>query len=40
MPVLQRVSVSLKSILVATDFSSVSDLATSYAKARESFAPL
>ena len=33
MPVLQRVSVSLKSILVATDFSSVSDLATSYAKA-------
>ena len=33
MPVLQRVSVSLKNILVATDFSSVSDLATSYAKA-------
>lgn len=33
MPVLQRVSVSLKSILVATDFSSVSDIATSYAKA-------
>lgn len=33
MPVLQRISVSLKSILVATDFSSVSDIATSYAKA-------
>ena len=33
MPVLQRVSVSLKSILVATDFSSVSDIATCYAKA-------
>jgi nucleotide-binding universal stress UspA family protein len=33
MPVLQRVSVSLKSILVATDFSSVSEIAASYAKA-------
>jgi len=32
MPVLQRVSVSLKSILLATDFSSVSDIATCYAK--------
>jgi nucleotide-binding universal stress UspA family protein len=33
MPVLQRVSVSVKNILVATDFSSVSDKATAYAKA-------
>src|ERR1035438_2948080 len=33
MPVLQRVSVSLKSILFATDFSSASDKAASYAKA-------
>ena len=33
MPVLQRVSVSVKNILVATDFSSVSDKAASYAKA-------
>ena len=33
MPVLQRVSVSLKNILVATDFSSVSDIAAAYAKA-------
>jgi len=33
MPVLQRVSVSIKDILVATDFSSVSDKAAAYAKA-------
>ena len=33
MPVLQRVSVSLKNILFATDFSSASDRAASYAKA-------
>ncbi len=33
MPVLQRVSVSVKNILVATDFSFVSDKATAYAKA-------
>jgi nucleotide-binding universal stress UspA family protein len=33
MPVLQRVSVSVKNILVATDFSSVSDKAAAYAKA-------
>lgn len=33
MPVLQRVSVSVKDILVATDFSSVSDKAATYAKA-------
>jgi nucleotide-binding universal stress UspA family protein len=33
MPVLQRVSVSLKNILFATDFSSVSDIASCYAKA-------
>jgi nucleotide-binding universal stress UspA family protein len=33
MPVLQRVSVSVKDILVATDFSSVSDKAAGYAKA-------
>jgi nucleotide-binding universal stress UspA family protein len=33
MPVLQRVSVSLKSILFATDFSFASDKAASYAKA-------
>ena len=33
MPVLQRVSVSVKNILVATDFSSVSDQAAAYAKA-------
>ncbi|MDP9049368.1 MAG: universal stress protein [Acidobacteriota bacterium] len=33
MPVLQRVSVSLKNILLATDFSSASDLAAAYAKA-------
>jgi nucleotide-binding universal stress UspA family protein len=33
MPVLQRVSVSLKNILFATDFSTASDLAAAYAKA-------
>ncbi|HEX9201113.1 MAG TPA: universal stress protein [Acidobacteriaceae bacterium] len=33
MPVLQRVSVSVKNILLATDFSSVSDKAASYARA-------
>lgn len=33
MPVLQRVSVSVKNILFATDFSSVSEKAASYAKA-------
>ena len=33
MPVLQRVSVSLRNILFATDFSSASDLAASYVKA-------
>ena len=33
MPVLQRVSVSLKNILFATDFSSASDYAAAYAKA-------
>jgi nucleotide-binding universal stress UspA family protein len=33
MPVLQRVSVSVKNILMATDFSSVSDKAAAYAKA-------
>jgi nucleotide-binding universal stress UspA family protein len=33
MPVLQRVSVSLRNILFATDFSSASDLAASYARA-------
>jgi nucleotide-binding universal stress UspA family protein len=33
MPVLQRVSVSLKNILLATDFSPVSEKAASYAKA-------
>ncbi len=33
MPVLQRVSVSLKNILFATDFSAASDRAASYAKA-------
>jgi nucleotide-binding universal stress UspA family protein len=33
MPVLQRVSVSLKNILFATDFSSASDRAAAYAKA-------
>jgi nucleotide-binding universal stress UspA family protein len=33
MPVLQRVSVTLKNILFATDFSSASDRAASYAKA-------
>lgn len=33
MPVLQRVSVSLKNILFATDFSSVSEKAAAYAKA-------
>src|SRR4051812_27824890 len=33
MPVLQRVSVSLKNILFATDFSSASERAASYAKA-------
>jgi len=33
MPVLQRVSVSVKNILVATDFSAVSDKAAAYAKA-------
>jgi nucleotide-binding universal stress UspA family protein len=33
MPVLQRVSVSLKNVLLATDFSSASDQAAAYAKA-------
>ena len=33
MPVLQRVSVTVKNILVATDFSAVSDKAAAYAKA-------
>jgi len=33
MPVLQRVSVSVKNILLASDFSSASDKATAYAKA-------
>jgi len=33
MPVLQRVSISVKNILVATDFSSVSNTAAAYAKA-------
>src|ERR1700722_7715264 len=33
MPVLQRVSVSVKNILLASDFSSASDVAASYAKA-------
>ena len=33
MPVLQRVSVSVKNILLATDFSSVSEKAACYAKA-------
>src|ERR1700722_9397872 len=32
MPVLQRVSVSVKNILLASDFSSASDVAASYAK--------
>src|SRR4051812_20217712 len=32
MPVLQRVSISVKNILVATDFSSVSNIAAAYAK--------
>jgi len=33
MPVLQRVSVSLKNILFATDLSSASEYAAAYAKA-------
>ena len=33
MPVLQRVSVSVKNILLATDFSPVSEKAASYARA-------
>ena len=33
MPVLQRVSVSVKNILLASDFSSASDKAAAYAKA-------